>query len=188
MDFGSTREDLAADVDDGIAEEDLEALDSDEEYEDDPDSLFEGREEDSDSKFGKSLFCISRSERNVSVQLPCTYCRFTPCCLRTSRCGSSSLLQTVIVWSLLRPMLLKLPSLFLIYAMSLTAAWRKSVPTIRAATYKVLMFHGSAERLPHREPVELVVQAQDIVTASILPTFLKHASLSMVLLRFFERL
>lgn len=50
MDFGSTRTALAADVDDGIAEEDLGALDSDEEYEDDPDALFADREEDSDSK------------------------------------------------------------------------------------------------------------------------------------------
>jgi ATP-dependent RNA helicase DHX37/DHR1 len=51
VDLSVHTEALAADVDDGIAEEDLEALDSDAEYEDDPEEMLEYREEDSDSTY-----------------------------------------------------------------------------------------------------------------------------------------
>lgn len=52
IDLGYERNELAADVDTGIElEEDPDALDSDEEYQaDDPDGLFEEREEESDSR------------------------------------------------------------------------------------------------------------------------------------------
>lgn len=87
MEFGTRTEALAADVDDGIADEDLEALDSDEEYEDDPDAMLEEREEDSDSKRAavpqipmmwlRLMTCLS--------QLRCIFSLCTPCFLPTSR-------------------------------------------------------------------------------------------------------
>lgn len=96
MDFGSSGKVLAADVDDGIAEEDLEALDSDEEYEDDPDALFADREEDSDSKYSKIPF-IEHLLIRIRRQSPCIYCLCTPCYLRISKCAFSSHRPKVIV-------------------------------------------------------------------------------------------
>lgn len=71
VDLGNDQQDLAADVDDGVANHEIDPddLDSDNEYEeDDPDGLFADREEDSDTPLHiLPLYSLLPSDKQMRV-------------------------------------------------------------------------------------------------------------------------